>query len=166
MVTAGKEGTIYLVDRDDLGHFHPGDDSQIVQSIPLVIGGSFDTPAYWNGFVYYLGVGDTLKAFALSSGLLSTTPTSSASQGFGFPGSTPSISANGAVDGIAWVLERSDKAILHAYDATDLSVELYNSTQAGNHDDAGKAVKFTPPTIANGKVYVAAQKRVTVYGLR
>jgi len=170
VVGGGKEGTIYLVDRDGMGHFNPTDDSQIVQSIPAAVGGVFSTPAYWNGTIYFGGSGDALKAFPLSGGLLSTTPASQASTSFGFPGATPSVSANGTSDGIVWAIEHVGSknlapAVLHAYDATDLSHELYNSTQKRHRDAAGGVVKFAVPTIANGKVYVAGRKRLTVYGL-
>jgi hypothetical protein len=171
LVASGKEGTIYLVDRDAMGHFHSGDDSQIVQVLPGAIGGSFDTPAYWNGFLYYGGTGDNLTAFELSGGSLSTSPVARSDDGFGFPGPTPVISANGNTNGIVWAIQRNDPAaVLFAFDATpDLIngrlAKLYDSTQAGRRDDAGKAVKFVPPLVAAGRVYVPAQKRVTVYGL-
>ena len=171
LVAAGKEGTIYVVDRDAMGHFNPTDDSQIVQSLPGVIGGSFDTPAYWNGFLYYGGTGDNLTAFQLSGGLLSSGAVARSDDGFGFPGPTPVISANGSTDGIVWAIRRDDpSAVLFAFDATpDLIgghlTKLYDSTQAGKRDDAGKAVKFVPPLVAAGRVYVPAQKRVSIYGL-
>ncbi len=169
-VACGKEGTIYVVDRDDMGHFHAGDDSQIVQSLPSAIGGTWSVPAYWNDTVYYSGSDDVLKAFALSGGLLSTTPVAQSSDGFGFPGATPSISANGSSDGIVWTLQTDgfadgNPAVLHAYAAADVSQSLYASNQNGRHDVLGKAVKFAVPTVANGKVYVGAQKRLAVYGL-
>lgn len=139
------------------------------------IHGLFGVAAYFKGKVYlhgsdYFG-GDVLKAFDITTGLLSTTPSHQAGPklAYGFPGATPSISANGAEDGIVWELERlaNSAAVLHAYKADDLSVELYNSSQAPNGRDlAGAHVKFTPPTIARGKVYVAGVKQLTVYARR
>jgi hypothetical protein len=171
VVACGKEGSIYLVDREGMGHFHMGDDSQIVQSLPDTIGGTWSLPAYWNGMVYYSGSGDVLKAFALTNGLLSTSPIAQSPDGFGFPGATPSISANGATNGIVWSLQtdgyaNGSPAVLHAYDASDVSQVLWASNQNGHHDVPGKAVKFAVPTIANGRVFVGAQKRLTAYGLK
>jgi hypothetical protein len=183
----GKGGsTIYLLDRDNLGKFHEGDDSQIVQSLPGAIGdpgasggdnGAFCTPAYFNNRVYYLGTKDFPKAYEVRDGKLSATPVSQANQKFPVPGATPSVSANGSSNGIVWV-SRTDKfdfskkpAVLHAYDADDLANELYNSNQAGPRDQPGVGVKFAVPTVANGKVYVGTTGKdgttgeVTVYGL-
>jgi outer membrane protein assembly factor BamB len=169
-VVGSKEGTLYLLDRDDLGHFHPGDDSQIVQSVQDWLGQVYGTPAYWNGRIYVQAARDYLQAFSLTGGRLSETPVSVASVRYDFPGATVSISANGAANGIAWALQtdayrRGGRAVLHAYDATDLSLEIYNSKQVPLRDRAGRAVKFAVPTIANGKVYVGAGKRLHVYGL-
>ncbi|MGH9775422.1 MAG: hypothetical protein ACRD50_10800, partial [Candidatus Acidiferrales bacterium] len=173
MIGAGKGGTIYLVDRDNMGKFNSSTNN-VVQFIDNAIGNSssgenFSTAAYWNGFVYYGGVSDKLKAFAITNGALSTSPTSQATTVFGFPGSTPAISANGTSNGIVWALQldhfTGGPAILHAYDATNLSTELYNSTQAANsRDQADPAVKFTVPTIANGKVYFGTRDHLDVYG--
>ena len=170
MVGAGKEGKIYLVDRDNLGQFNAASDN-VVEVLPQTTGGGnwgFDTPAYFNQTLYYLGGQDVLKAFAFSNGSLVTNPVSTGDTTFGWPGAVPAISANGTNNGIVWALQTdsapSGSAILHAYDASNLSPELYNSTQAGSRDDAGGAVKFTVPTIANGKVYVGSSSRLSVYG--
>ena len=173
LVGAGKEGTIYLLDRNQLGQFCSGcsSDSQIVQSIPQGIHAKFSTPAYWNNTVYFLAIGDVLKAFALSDGRLSTSPTSQATTAFRFPGATPSVSANGTTGGIVWALQTdafatNGPAVLHAYDATNVGIELYNSTQApGGRDTLGPAVKFTVPTVVNGKVYVGTGNELDVFGL-
>jgi hypothetical protein len=166
-VCSGKEGRIYLLDRDNLGKFHSGSDSQIVQSLPSAMGASFDTPAYFNNRVYFLGSGDALKAFSISNGSLSTTP-SNAPSGFGFPGATVSISANGINNGIVWALDNSawgsgGPAVLHAYNATNVMLELYNSNLAGSRDHPAGAAKFTVPTVANGKVYVGGQYALSIF---
>ncbi len=166
-IGAGKTGTIYLVNRDNMGHYRLTNNGQIVQSLPHAVERIFSTPAYWNGSVYFQGVGDTLTAFQLSSGLLSPTPTSRSSDIAGYPGATPSISANGQTNGIVWTIEldASEHAILHAHDAADVALELYNSSQAGHRDRIGPGVKFSVPTIANGNVYVGARRRLAVFGL-
>jgi len=156
LVSAGKEGRIYLLDRDNMGHFQPGSDSQIVQSLPGAVGGLFGVPAYFNNQIYFSGSGDALKAFHVTAGLLSTSPVSQTAVAFGFPGTVPSISANGNSNGIVWVAEPS--ARLRAYDAADLTKELFSGS-LGTH------VKFSVPTIANGKVYVGTQDSLVVFGL-
>jgi outer membrane protein assembly factor BamB len=167
---------IYLLDRDNLGQFCgscTSSDTQIVQEVLALTGsyGNFSNPAYWNGLVYFGATTDYLRAFSISDGVLSTSPVSTSSSVFGSPGASPSISANGSTDGIVWALDSSQfktpaPAVLHAYLATNLSDELYNSAQAANNrDDAGNAVKFTVPTVANGKVYIGTQTELDVYGL-
>jgi hypothetical protein len=175
LVAAGKEGTVYLLDRDNLGRFHPGDDSQIVQSINPDLDGVFNTAAYWNNRVYLLDCGratpgDVLHAFALTNGLLSGTPVDETTTSFRFAGAVPAISANGVTNGILWAIQvrgftPTQPAVLHAYDASNLSTELYNSDQASARDNPGNAVKFAVPTVANGKVYVGAQYQLSVFGL-
>ena len=171
-VTAGKEGRVYLLNRDDLGKFHDGDDSQIVQSIPDAVGtGDLNTggrrnkstAVYWNGSVYYAGSDDFLKQFRLNSGLLATPPAAQTTTQFGYS-CTMSLSANGSSNGILWALA-SGSDVLHAFDATNVATALYNSDQAGTRDNFGKVVRFNPPTVANGKVYVAGDKQFTIFGL-
>jgi hypothetical protein len=172
LIGAGKGGTIYLLDRDNMGHFNAANDSQIVQSVVSAIGPSFATPAYFNKTIYYQGNSDRLKAFAITNGALSTTPIHRSSSSIAFPGATPSVSANGTNNAIVWVLDNAASssgsptgpAVLHAYNAYNLTNELYNSSQAGVRDRAAWAVKTTVPTIANGKVYVGGASALTVYG--
>ena len=171
LLASGKPGILYLVNRDNMGHFHNGSDSQIVQSVSAfpnnsgITNGIFMSPAYWNGWVYVAGIGDNLQAFSLSSGKLSNSFQSQTPEQFSFPGATVSVSSNGANAGIAWVLDGSG-GVLYAYDATNLATELYNTTQAANsRDQPGQPVKFAVPTIANGHVYVGTQTELDVYGL-
>ncbi|HLV78750.1 MAG TPA: PA14 domain-containing protein, partial [Chthonomonadaceae bacterium] len=166
LVCCGKTGTIYLMDRANLGHFNTGgNDSQIVQFVPNAVGGVWGSPAYFNGSLYYGGVGDALKAFSIGNAQLSTTPTSQSSSVFGYPGAIPAVSASGTAKGVVWAAESSGSgAVLHAFDATDLATELYNSTQAGARDSFGWLSTFMPPTIANDKVYVPTWNQLSVFG--
>ena len=164
-VGAGKDQTIYVVDRDNMGKFHPNGD-QIWQEIPNGLGGpEFGMPAYFNGTVYYGAVGDAIRAFSLSNALIATSPSSQTATSFVYPGATPSISANGTANGIVWAVENSNPAVLYAYDATNLAHELYDSNQAGMRDQFGNGNKFITPTIANGKVFVGTTNGVAVFGL-
>ena len=168
---AGKEGTIDLVNRDNMGHFHSGNDSQIVQTIPFAIGEIWGAPAFWNNNVYFGGIFDHLKAFSFDPNAqrLSVSYTSRSPEVYGVPGSTPSVSANGNANGVLWIIESDTygggAAVLRAYDATNLGNELYNSGQNSGRDRAGLAVKFTSPTVADGHVFLGAENEVDMYGL-
>jgi Bacterial Ig-like domain (group 3) len=165
-VGAGKDAHIYVFDRDNMGKFNPGSDANLYQDLPAALsGGEFGMPAWFNGTVYFGAVGDVIRAFPLTNALLPAVPTSVTPNKFGYPGATPSISANGTTDPILWAAENSP-AVLHAYDATNLGVELYNSSQAPQgRDQLGTGNKFITPTIANGKVYVGTTNSVVAYGL-
>jgi hypothetical protein len=171
-VTAGKEGRIYLLNRDNLGKFNAANDSQIVQSIPNQLGDltrsnarNFSTPAYFQGNIYFIANRDVIKQFKLTNGLLATSPVAAGTHVYGFPGGNMSVSSNGANDGIVWAIEAGGGNVLHAYDATNVARELYNSAQAGARDSFGNAVRFTVPVVINGKVYVGAEKQLAVFGL-
>jgi len=157
LVTGSKSGTVYLVDRDHLGHFHAGGDTQIVQSLSGAVGPLFGIPVYFHKTVYFSAAQDQLKAFSLQSGLLSETPVSLSNATFVGTGTVPSISASGDTNGILWTIDPS--AQLRAYDAADLGHQLY----AGS---TGSYVKFSTPLIAAGKVYVGTAASVAVFGLR
>ena len=164
-ITCGKEGKIYVIDRDNMGGFHPGVDN-LVQVMPGAVGGTWSKPSYFNGRVYYHGSGDVLKAFGLSAGKLSDQPTAHGAFSFDFPAATPSISANGTKNGIVWEIQSVGPAVLFAYDASNVATELYDSNQAANgRDNPGNGVKFTVPTVANGKVFLGSQGTLSVYGL-
>ena len=176
LVQAGKEGTIDLVNRDNMGHFHSGNDSQIVQTIPFAIGELWGAPAFWNNNVYFGGLFDYLKAFSFDPNAqqLSASYTSKSPEQYGLPGPTPSVSANGKANGIVWVIKsdtfysRSQQpgpAVLRAYDATNLGNELYNSEQNPARDRLGLAAEFPTPTIAGGLVFAGADNQVSMYGL-
>ena len=182
LVEAGKDGTVYVVDRDQMSannmHYcatNCSSDPQIVQELQHAIGGLWSMPAYWNGNVYVWGAGDALQQYTLSSGKLSKNAAASSVNSLGFPGATPAISANGNLGAIVWAIDSTKfgpphqqtamPAVLYAFDATNVENELYDTTMAANgRDTAGNAVKFTVPTIANGKVYIGTQTELDVYG--
>lgn len=160
---AGKDGNIYLVNRDNMGKFDPNA-NHIHQELHGAIAGAWSMAAYFNHTVYYATGDDVLKAFTINNGLLSGSPTSRANNSLPYPGATPSISANGTSNGIVWVVGNSDPAVLDAYDASNLSHELYNSN-ANAHDRFGNGNKFITPTIAKGHVYVGTPQGVAIFGL-
>jgi hypothetical protein len=166
VVGAGKDRNIYVVDQNNMGKFSPNADAIYQQMSTAVAGSVFSAPAWFNGTMYYGAVGDILRAFSFSNGNFSLNPISQSSHAFGSPGTTPSISANGTRDAILWAAENSSPAVLHAYDATNLATELYNSSQAPNgRDNFGTGNKFIVPVVANGKVYVGTTNGVGVFGL-
>jgi outer membrane protein assembly factor BamB len=164
-VGAGKDGHIYVVNRDAMGKFNTSK-NDIYQDLSGGLGGGiFGMPAYFNGTLYYGAVGDAIKAFTITNAKVSSGPASQTSTTFRYPGATPSISANGTSNAIVWAAENTSPAILHAYDATNLH-ELYNSNQAsGNRDQFGTGNKFITPTVVNGKVFVGTTNSVGVFGL-
>ena len=172
MIGAGKEGRIYVVNRDNMGQFNSSD--QIVQSIANAVGNATNTsdlqcnyssPPYWNGNVYFSGTNDSIKRFHLSTvtSLLTTTPSDHSTTTYAFPGSNVVVSANGNGSGILWAVDKGAN-VLHAYDATKLSTELYNTAQNATRDALGKAIKAAPPLVINGKVYVGTRDHLVVYG--
>jgi len=169
IVGAGKDKNIYVGDRDSLGKYNPANNSALYQEIPNALpNGVWSMPAYFNNTVYYGGVSDYLRAFSITNAKLGTTPSSESATTFGYPGATPSISSNGTSNGIVWALESTigSTAVLHAYNATNLSKELYNSTQAaGSRDGFGTGNKFLTPMIIHGKVYVGTPNGIAVFGL-
>jgi len=184
-VGGGKDGNIFVVNRDDMGGYNSGTNN-VLQTVQTGSGVNpdnniFSTPVYWNGSIYYHCNNDVLRAFTWTAGnpagqQLSSTPTSKGSNVYGSHGATASLSANGAMSGIIWDTDnsaynqttpsQSGPLVLHAYDATNVATELYNSSQASaGRDTAGLALKFTVPTIANGRVFVPTGGELDIYGL-
>jgi len=174
LIGGDKQGILYVIDRDNMTGFNPGGD-QILQKVTVKAGscgscGIFSTPAFWEGKLYVVAVGDVLKQYTVANAFLS--PALQAGDVFGFPGATPAISSTDATNGIVWALNTANNgtngsspgpAILFAYDATSLN-KLFSSPASGA-GAAGNAVKFTVPTVANGKVYVGTQNELSVFGL-
>jgi len=163
---AGKDGRIYLLDRDNLGKFNANNNNGNAYQVLFnaLPGGIWSMPAYFNGNVYFGAVNGPIRAFQFNNARLNALPGSQSAHSFGYPGATPSVSANGTMNAIVWVAENSGTAVLHAYDANNLATELYNSNQAGTRDHFGAGNKFITPTIANGKVYVGTTNSVGVFG--
>ena len=175
LIGAGKNATVYLIDRDNMGHFNPVDDSHAVQTLPNIfpntIGtgepGNFINPVYFNGTVYFSPVADNIQAFHLNNGLLPTAPTSRSSEVFTYPGGALAISANGTSNAILWTVQRNDvtaPGVLYAYDPANLGNVLYNSSQAGPRDALDPAAKFNVPLVVNGKVFIVSAGQMTIFG--
>jgi hypothetical protein len=166
-VGAGKDHRIYVVNRNSMGKFNTQKDNAIYQVLNRALaGGIWSMPAYFQNTIYFGAVNDSLKAFSVENARLVPKPASQTSAVFAYPGTTPSISANATDDGIVWAVEArgDDAGVLHAYDANDLSNELYNSNQAGMRD-AFADNKYITPMIANGKVFVGTRSGVMIFGL-
>ncbi len=164
-VGAGKDGTLYVVERGAMGKFHSSGNASWQHLSGALAGGVWSTPAYFNGTLYYGPWGTTLRSFRISQAKFPATPTSQTTHDFQYPGTAPSVSANGTNDAIVWAHENSNPAVLHAYDAADLTRELYNSSQAGGRDQLGPGNKFITPVVADGKVFVGMTDGVAVFGL-
>jgi hypothetical protein len=163
-VGAGKDSNLYVVSRDSLGKFDPNANHIYQELDGALTGGIWSTPAYYQQTVYYGPSGGSLRAFRISAARLSSA--SSSPTPYQYPGTSPAVSANGTSSGIVWAHENSNPAVLHAYDAADLSHELYNSNQAASsRDHFGAGNKFITPMIAGGKVFVGTTNSVAVFGL-
>lgn len=156
LVLGSKSGAVYVLDRDNLGHFLPNSNTEIVQSLAGAVAPLFGIPAYFHNTIYFSGANDVVKAFPIQNGLMASAPSSAGSAQFGTLGTVPSISANGAANGILWTIDPT--GALDAYDAADLSHQLFQGS-------AGQFVKFSTPTIANGRVYVGTGSTLAVFGI-
>lgn len=172
MTGAGKPGTAYLINRDQMtagnDHYDPTQDA-VLAKVQLA-GACYNTPAYFNGTIYYAADDDNLVGYVVSNASIPQIPNLVGSRVMGYPGCTPSVSANGTNNGIIWGVQRgpvtgTGPSVLFACNATNISREIYNSTNAGTRDQLTTAVKFIALTIANGKVYIGGQSNLTVFGL-
>jgi hypothetical protein len=163
----GKDGRLYVFNRMNMGKFNPQNNSGLYQELPGALGGAvFSSPAWFNGTVYYGAVGDRIRAFNVNDAVFEAQPSSMTDNFFDYPGATPTISASGTSDAILWAIENANTAVLHAYDATNLAIELYNSTQASSGRDLfGTGNKYVTPTIADGRVFVGTTNSIVVFGL-
>jgi hypothetical protein len=173
LIGSGKNETIYLVDRDNMGHFNAADDSHAVQTLPNIFPngtpepGNYINPVYFNGNVYFSPVHDNVQMFHLDNGLLSTAPTSRSAELYTMPGGTLAISANGSADAILWAVQKNGEAapgVLYAYDPANLATVFYSSNAAGARDAMDLGAKYTMPIVANGKVFVVSEGQLTVFG--
>ena len=168
LIAVGKGHELFVLDRERMGKFRLGNNRHALQTVRLG-GGVFGAPAYWNGHIYVSAEDDVLKDFRIEGDRLALS--SQGEMRFTHPGAIPSVSANGSQDGIVWLIETirghtsNTPAVLHAYDAQDLSRELYSNEQNSGRDRAGAALHFTIPVVANGRVYVPASRELDVYGL-
>ncbi|MGB8966208.1 MAG: hypothetical protein WCB99_11260 [Candidatus Cybelea sp.] len=171
-VSADKHGLIFVVDRDHLGRFHQHS-NDIVEQLDGNLGGEqmYSNPAYFGGAVYYAPPEEPLRRYAVRDGSLSRQPVSQSRDAFNYPGATPAISSNGDGNGIVWTVAVSGRvrggppAQLRAYDARNVSVELFDSGHAGSRNQAAAGTKFSVPTVANGMVYFGTQTELEAYGL-
>ena len=174
MIATGKVGVVYLLDQTNMGKYNPAGNQDLGEvSVGFnetnLTAGFYGQPAYWNGNIYTIIVGDSLRQFSIGNGTISTVSSSNSNSTFSFRGATPAVSASGTTNGIVWVADitayqSGGAVILDAYDATNVSTPLYSSPASGS-SAAAPATKFTVPTVANGKVYVGGQLAFTVFGL-
>ena len=166
----GKDHDVYVFDRDNMGKFDSANNGTLYQELAgAIVGGLWSSPAWFNGNLYFGGHVDVIRSFKLNPETLmfGATPTSTtaAANRYPYPGASPSISANGTANAILWAVENTSPAVLHAYDATNLATELYNSSQAPSGRDQFANNKYITPTIADGEVFVGTPNSVAVFGL-
>jgi hypothetical protein len=175
-LSTGKIAILYLLDQTNMGKFNSSTNNDVQEVVPvpppnttLLDGGNYGLPAYWNGNIYTTGQNFPLSQFQISNGTIATPQSAKSSNTFPPRGGIPSVSANGTTGGVVWIVDYSGwagntPAILDAYDANNVGTLLFSSPTSGT-GSAGPAVKWSVPTVANGKVYVGAQYSFSVFGL-
>ena len=164
-VGAGKDSNLYLVNRDSMGGLARTTAASTRNSLEALPGGVWAIPAYFNNLVYYGSVGSPIQAFSITNAMLSPTAIAQTQTSFGYPGATPSVSANGASNGIVWAVENNSPAVLHAYSATNLDDSTTATRPPTAATSSAPGNKFITPMIANGKVFVGTTNGVAVFGL-
>jgi hypothetical protein len=183
-IAYGKEGRLFVVDTTMMGHYNSNADTQIAQEFMIgqdacsnAITGDvaegptwnrlYGNPSYWNGYIYAGASSLQLKQYQFQNGLLNPTPVAISPTAYGLRGANTVVSSNGAQNGIVWAYEKTaaGQGILHAYDATMVSTELWNSTMNGGRDGLGEGIGFAVPVVANGHVIAAYDTRVGFFGL-
>jgi uncharacterized protein YjdB len=180
LIGGGKDGRVFVIDRNNMGGYNaagPDNVLQTVQTGTQQFDNIWGAPAFWNGTIFYHTERDVLKIYKwnASTGTMSSQPTSTGNYVYLNHGASPSISANGTSNGIVWDVDNSGypgtggsggtPAILHAYDASNITRELYNSSLAPNgRDTAGHACKFSVPTVTDGKVFLPTCTELDIYG--
>ncbi len=170
LLGGGKQGTVYLIDRDtNMGRFNAGGDTNL-QAVAGANNGVWSPPACWNGLIYYQASSGPLNCYGVTNGAMGKTAASQGNVSFGLFNGGPVVSANGTENAIVWVINAtaflsSGAGVLYAFNATNLAQQLYNSSQLPARDSPGGAVKMTTPTVSGGKVYVGAEYALSVYGL-
>lgn len=177
LIAGGKEGRIYVLNRDDLGGYPASGATSDPKALQEITGltpqgeGFWNTAAYWNGNVYVWPENGSPMLFKVNNGVMDSQPASeSTGVTSAFPSPSFSVSSDGTQDGIAWAtlsdqFNTNGPAVLYAWNATDLSKPIYESDTNASRDSAGPANKFSIPVVTNGKVYVAAHGEIDVYGL-
>jgi hypothetical protein len=175
-LTTGKVGILYLLDQANMGKFNSSTNNDVQEVVPvppanttLSDGGNYGNVAYWNGNIYTTGQNFPLSQFHIANGTISTPQLATSTNTFPARGGIPAVSANGTAGGIVWIIDytgwqNGTAAILDAYDASNVGTLLFSSPGTGT-GSAGPAVKFTVPTVANGRVYVGGQYSFSVFGL-
>jgi PQQ-like domain len=170
LIVAGKDGSIYDIDLRNMKHSQRSE-ADLEAGAPMVRRQSFSAPAYWNGNLYFVFARGDLMDFAVEKGRVATEATSEGHKWFEFPGATPTISSDHLQNGIVWFVEsrrggeEDVPAVLHAYEARDVSHELYSTEEYSARDRLPSATRFTIPTVVNGRVYVGTRYWLVVYGL-
>jgi hypothetical protein len=166
VIGGGKEGVLYVIDTENLGHFG---DEHAVQHFKATQS-HLHSLVYWKsasrgGLIYVWGQRDKARVYTFADNRINETPVMTRDEtNEGHPGAMLSLSANNDHDGILWAAihatgdswHESRPGILHAYDADNIGTELWNSLQNPNRDDCGEYSKMAPPTVANGKVYLSS----------
>lgn len=167
LAVAGKDVNVFVLDRDNLGHWQANNNNQVVQTFPGDAQAAFSTPAFWNNYIYFGWYLSPVEAFRYNPATqqFATTPSSMTPSNGGYPGYFTAISADGSSNGILWALRLGTPADFRAFDALNLGKELWGAEMSPERDDPGTSLTFAVPTVADGRVFVGARGQLDIYGL-